>query len=224
VILVSKAFVDGLDPDDRAALQTLGTVRQFRRDAAVLLEGDHSDQVVVLRRGRVRIVSTSRDGREILLAVRGCGELIGELNALGTEGPPRAATVVALGDVTAQTIAAAEFLAFLERRPKVALVLLRQLADRLRESSNRHVDAGAYDTLHRVARSLVGLAERGGRVVDDGVLVADGLTQEDLAGLVASSRETVARALAALRSQGLIVTGRRSIVIRDLDRLRLFTP
>ena len=153
---------------------------------------------------------------EILLAVRGSGELIGELNALATEGPPRAATVIALSDVTAQTIAAAEFLTFLERRPKVALALLRQLADRLRESSNRHVDAGAYHTLHRVARSLVGLAERGGRVVDDGVLVADGLTQEDLAGLVASSRETVARALAALRSQGLIATGRRSIVVRDL--------
>jgi CRP-like cAMP-binding protein len=222
--LVSKAFVDGLDPDDRAALQTLGTVRRFRRDAAVLLEGDEGDQVVVLREGRVRIVSTSRDGREMLIAVRGRGELVGELNALAAESAPRAATVIAMNDVTAQTIAAAEFLSFLQHRPRVALALLRQFADRLRESSNRHVDAGAYDTLHRVARALVELAEHGGRVVDDGVLVADGLTQEDLAGLVASSRETVARTLAALRSQGLIATGRRSIVIRDLDRLRLFTP
>jgi CRP-like cAMP-binding protein len=221
---VNATFVDGLDPADRAALLKLGTVRRFRRDAAILLEGDQSDRVLLLREGRVRIVSTSPYGREILLAVRSCGELVGELNVLASEGAPRAATVIALEDVTAQTIAATEFLSFLQDHPKVSLALLRQVAARLRESSGHHVDAGAYDTLHRVARALVELAERGGRVVDGGVLVAEGLTQEGLAGLVASSRETVARALAVLRGRGLIETGRRSIVIRDLDRLRDFTP
>jgi CRP-like cAMP-binding protein len=220
---VNKAFVDSLDADDRTALLSLGTVRRYRKDAAVLLEGDRSDQVLVLREGRVRIVSTSVDGRELLLAVRGRGELVGELNVLASDETPRAATVIAMEDVAAQTVSAEEFRAFLRRHPEAAFALLRQLADRLRESSNRHHEAGAYDTLHRVARALVELAERGGRVVDDGVLVADGLTQEDLAGLVSSSRESAARALAALRRKGLITTGRRSMVITDLDRLRHFT-
>ena len=217
---VGASFIDDLAPPERAAMERLGITRRFRRDAAILLEGDRTDQVILLRTGRVKIINSGSDGREFLVAVRGPGELVGELTALTGDGAPRAATVIALDDVTAQVVQARDLLGFLRRQPDAALVLLRQLAGRLRESSARHVDAGAYGSQQRVARALVELAEREGEVVDTGVRVAVGLTQEDLAGLVASSRETVARALGVLRRQELIATDRRAIVVRDLERLR----
>jgi CRP/FNR family cyclic AMP-dependent transcriptional regulator len=218
-----KPFLDSLLSADRAALQAIGAVRRFRPTATVLLQGDQGDQVIVIGEGRVRILSTTPDGRDVLLAVRGRGELIGELNMLA-EGPGlRAATVIAIDEVTARVIAADEFLAFLEHHPRVALMLLRQSAERLRESSTRHGDAGAYDTLHRVARTLIALSERDAREVTAGVVVFDGLTQNDLAGLVVSSREAVAKALHVLREKGLVTTARRSILVRDLDSLRRFT-
>lgn len=219
---MAETFVDRLPSADLKAARQLGTVRRYRRQATLMLEGDRSDHVLLVREGRVKIVNTSVDGKEVVVAVRGPGELVGELNALAGSEAPRAGSVVALDDVTTQTIAASDFLGYLEQHPAAALALVRQLAERLREATDRHAVAGAYDTLHRVARELLRRAELHGEPSDDGVLVGHGLSQTDLAGLVAASRESVARALTVLRRRDLIATSRRSIVVRDVDGLRRF--
>jgi CRP/FNR family transcriptional regulator, cyclic AMP receptor protein len=209
-------------PEVQMELRNLGVVRRYRRGAFLALEGDRSDHVILVRTGRVKIVNTSTDGRDVLLAVRAAGELVGELNALAGSDAPRAASVIALDDVVAQTIPAADFLRFVERNSAVSFALLRQLAARLREATSRQAEAAGYDVLHRVARALVNEAERNGRAVDGGVIVGDGLSQHDLAGLVAASTKSVGRSLAVLRARGLVSTGRRSIFVSDLEGLRRF--
>jgi CRP/FNR family cyclic AMP-dependent transcriptional regulator len=210
--------------DVPAEFHELGVVRRYNKGAFLILEGESSDHVLVLRSGRLKIVRTATDGRETLVAVRGPGELVGDLNALAGAHAPRAASVVALDDVVVQAITAPEFLRFVERHAAVSFALLRQMAARLREATTRHADAGGYDVLHRLARTLVEEADRNGRDVEAGTLVGTGLSQQDLAGLVAASPKSVSRSLAVLRSRGLVSTGRRSIVIRDLDGLRRFAP
>ena len=211
-----------LTPVARAELDDLGVVRRHRRGAFLILEGDRSDHVLIIRRGRLRIVRTSTDGRDVLVAVRGPGELVGELSALAGANEPRAASVVALDDVEVQSIPSVDFLRFVERNPAVSFGLLRQLATRLREATSRHTDAAGYDVLHRVARALIDEADRDGHAVEGGTAVGAGLSQDDLAGLVAASTKSVGRSLAVLRSRGLLSTGRRSIVISDLEGLRRF--
>jgi CRP/FNR family cyclic AMP-dependent transcriptional regulator len=208
--------------DVPAEFHELGVVRRYNKGAFLILEGEASDHVLVLRSGRLKIVRTAVDGRETLVAVRGPGELVGELNALAGGSAPRAASVVALDEVVVQAITAPDFLRFVEQHATVSFALLRQMAARLREATTRHADAGGYDVLHRLARALVEEADRNGRDVDTGTLVGTGLSQQDLAGLVAASPKSVSRSLAVLRSRGLVSTGRRSIVIRDLDGLRRF--
>lgn len=212
-------FADGLTDDDRAALARVGVVRRHRRGSYLMLEGDRSDNALVVIEGRVKIVTTNVDGRESVVAVRGPGELIGELNALAGDDSPRSASVCALDDVVVRSISAAELLQFLATRPAACLRLMRQLAARVREATTQHADAAGYDTLHRVARVL---ADQAGRA--DGsasaVAVGHGLTQRELAGLVAASPKSVSRALSSLRALGVVTTSRRSIVISDLDRLR----
>ncbi len=214
------AFLSDVPPE----FHRLGVVRRHQKGAYLILEGDRSDHVLMLRSGRLKIVRTAADGRQTLVAVRGPGDLVGELNALAGSDAPRAASVVALDDVVVQSIPVAEFLRFLSQNASVSFALLRQLAARLREATTRHADAGGYDVLHRLARALVDEAERNGRDVEAGTLVGTGLSQEDLAGLVAASPKSVSRSLAVLRSRGLVSTGRRSIVIRDLEGLRRFAP
>jgi CRP-like cAMP-binding protein len=99
---------------------------------------------------------------------------------------------------------------------------MRMLGVRLREATLRQSEAAGYDSLRRVARALGELADRGGRAVDGGVAVAEGLSQSELAGLVAASPKSMARALAALRARGLVTTGRCSIVIHDVGALARF--
>ena len=216
------AVFDELDPADQSAFRALGVVRRHRRGTYLMLEGDRNDHVLVLRDGRLKIVRNTDDGREVFVAVRSPGELVGELNALAGSESPRAASVIALDDVTVQSIPAAEFVRFVADRPAVSFALMRQLAARLREATERMSDAAGYDTLRRVARFLIDQAERHGEAVEDGVLVAAGLSQADLAGAMASSSKSVARALAILRGRGLIRTARRSIVVADLEGLRQF--
>ena len=87
-------------------------------------------------------------------------------------------------------------------------------------SGRRRVDSAALDAPHRLARYLVELSESG---TDTGAAEIDiPLTQEEVATLIATSRESVVRALASLRSRGLVTTARRRITIRDLDGLRQY--
>ena len=91
---------------------------------------------------------------------------------------------------------------------------------KLKASGRRRVDSAALDAPHRLARYLVELSESG---TDRSAAEIDiPLTQEEVATLIATSRESVVRALASLRSRGLVTTARRRITIRDLDGLRQY--
>lgn len=219
---VNWGFAGGLSDGEREALQHVGVVRRHRRGSYLMLEGDRGDHALLILGGRVKIVTTTSDGRESLMAVRGEGELVGELNALAGGDAPRSASVCALDDVVVRSLPAAEFLRFLEAHPSACFRLMRQLATRLRESTTQHAGAAGYDMLHRVARALVDQAGRVDSPSGGDIDVGQGLSQRDLAGLVAGSPKSVSRALTSLRALGLVSTSRRSIVVHDVDRLRRF--
>jgi CRP/FNR family transcriptional regulator, cyclic AMP receptor protein len=214
-------FIGELQPADCAALAGVGRLRHYRPGAVLMREGDESDQVLLLTEGRAKVTSTTTEGRELLLAVRGPGELIGELAAI--DGGPRSASVVALGPSVCRVLRVEEFLGFVEAHPRAALVLLRTFTRRLRDSDRRRAEFGSLDATHRLARLVIELADEYGRTTNQGgVEIGLRLTQEELAGMIATSRESVARALTSLRSRGLIATSRRTITLRDPGRLRIY--
>jgi CRP/FNR family transcriptional regulator, cyclic AMP receptor protein len=108
----------------------------------------------------------------------------------------------------------------LEAHPRIALVVLRVVIERLREANSRQFEFAAYHTLGRVARRLVELAERFGEPHDGGVRITLGISQEELAGFAGASREATSKALHDLREMSLIETERRHITVRSLDELR----
>jgi CRP/FNR family transcriptional regulator, cyclic AMP receptor protein len=210
-------FVALLGPDARAALLGLGRVRRYGRGATLLMQGARDDAVVVLLQGRVKVSLDTPDGREVVLAVLGPGDLVGEFEAIEPEATSRTASNVALEPVECRVFAADDLRRFLAAYPDAALELLRLTIRKLLTADQRRVDATALDAPHRLAHFLV---ERADAQLDPELDVA--LTQEELASLIASSRESVVRALAALRARGLIETGRRRITIRDMPGLRAY--
>jgi CRP-like cAMP-binding protein len=215
-----RGFLADLDVAAADALRALGRRRHIPAGQVMMLEGSRSDHVLVLKKGRAKVTAALPDGRAALLAVRGPGELFGELSSLDPDGAPHSATVIALDDVNAQVIPIDEFIAFLETHPRVLLTLLRTVIVRLREADRRRIEYGSFDILNRVARVLADYAEAHG-VRTAGQLELS-LTQDELAGIVSASRESVARALRTLREQGLVQTSRRSLLIADPDELRHF--
>lgn len=208
-------FLSSLGSDDLAALGALGHDRTFRRGDRLFLEGDRADVVYVVVEGKARVYTGTAEGNEVTISVRGPGDLIGEMGALDP-GSARSASVIALDPLRCRVIAAAELDAFLATHPTATLALLRVLIGRLRDSDRRRTEFGSYTTTRRLARLLVEEVEGPDATAPVGLA----LSQHELAGLIGASRESVARALAELRSRGLVATGRRTITIRDPAGLR----
>ena len=219
---MAEGFLSELSADERAELEALGSLRRYRRGDVLFHQGDDAGAVLVLLDGHVKAAMLN-DGREVILAFPGPGELLGELSAV--DGEPRSGTVRAVDDVEALVIPGSAFRAFLEHRPRVGLVLLRSVVARLRTADRQRVDYAVNDVVVRVAGRLVELCDRFG--CEDGtgigVEIGLGLTQDELASWAGASREAVAKAMALLRSLGWVQTERRRIVVLDLPALRRYS-
>ena len=215
-----EGFLSELEPDEREDLERLGSIRRYRRGDVLFHQGDDAGVVVVLMSGHVKAAMVS-DGREVILAFPGPGELLGELSAV--DGEPRSGTVRAVDEVEALVIPGSAFRAFLEHRPRAALVLLRMVTGRLREADRQRVDYAINDVVVRVAGRLVELCDRYG--AEDGAAIDVGLaiTQDEIAAWAGASREAVAKAMSLLRTLGWIQTERRRILVLDLPALRRYS-
>jgi CRP/FNR family cyclic AMP-dependent transcriptional regulator len=213
-------FLDLLATDDREALIRLGRPTHFQRGARFVFQGDDSDNVFILLRGRIKVTLTTAAGHEIVLAVIGAGEVLGEFEAIA--GGPRTASNVALEPIECRVLTAAEFLGFLDAHPRAGVLLLQSIIHRLRAADRRRTDSGSLDTPHRLARLLLEVIDQQPDRDAVEIDVDIPLTQEELASLIASSRESVVRGLAALRARQLITTGRRRITVRDIPSLRAY--
>ncbi len=211
-------FLDGLTSAEVAELRAAGRVQRFARGALLLAERQVGDRVMLLESGCVKVTHVTDEGREVVLGFRAAGELVGELAALDHQ--PRSGTVVALEPVVALTIGTGEFHAFLTRHPRVAMLMLRMVTERLRDADRKRIEFAAADTVGRVASRLVELAERFGSPGEGVVVITLPLTQEELAGWCGASREATAKALQTLRGLGWVDTARRQITVRDVVALR----
>ena len=211
-------FAGTLTPAEWDQLARDGRRRRFPRGSTLFNEGERSDRVVILLAGRVKVSYFTESGKEVVLAVRSTGDILGELSAL--DGEPRSATATALEPAEALVLTVGQFRDFLCAHPRMALALLEMLSRRLRDADRKRVEFGAHDTVGRVARRLVELADDYGVPDRGGVRITLPLSQEELAGWIGASRKSVSNALRWLRGRGLVESRRRSITIRDMEALR----
>jgi CRP-like cAMP-binding protein len=208
---IRDSFLGALDPSERGALEQLGHLRQFRTGATLLNEGDPSNFVLLLVEGHVKVSSLTEHGTEVLLAIRGPGDILGELAAV--DGGLRSARVLAIEAVSARVVSADDFTSFLRDHPRVMGVLLALISGRLRDADRKRTEFRGYDVPARIALRLLELGQTHGRQTSSGIALELRLSQEELAEWVGASREAVAKALRLLRERGAIATDRRSLTI-----------
>ena len=188
------------------------------RGATLILQGSTDERVLIVLSGRVKVFRVDGAGHELLLDICDPGELFGELGAI--DGEPGVAHVVALDPVQALVIPSAAFRRHLEMVPRVAVVLLEMIVGRFRQTTLRRFQFSASDTMGRLVARIVELADRYGRSGPDGVVIDLPISQEELAAWAGSSRAGAMQAIQSLRELGWITTGRRRIVVTDLDAMR----
>lgn len=200
-----------LSARSRSKLAAAACPRHWDSGQVLFREADASDHVTLLLSGLVKIAVTASNGRQVLIAIRGPGDLIGEESAI--DGEARPATVTALTPVRAAVLTGAEFHRFIRADGVVALELLKMSMARMRESTQRRLESGSYDVTARTARLLVDYARDYGEPSGAGITVR--LRQAELAEAVAASRESVAKALRAFREAGAVRTLRASFEILE---------
>ncbi|MFI0924336.1 Crp/Fnr family transcriptional regulator [Streptomyces sp. NPDC021012] len=212
-------FLDTLTEGARKAFARLGTQCSFAVGDVLIHEGDHARELMVLHQGVVKVTGGLDGDRSALMDVKNEGDVVGEVAAMGLG--PRSATVTADREVTATVVPSHELLPFLRANPEAELALKLMIGRRLRRSERWPLDYGRHSVSVRVARLLVELAQSHGKPGRNSVRIDVRLSQPELADLVGSTTDTVQKALAQLRSKGLIsATCERQTYVSDMAGLR----
>jgi CRP-like cAMP-binding protein len=180
-------------------------------------EGDAGDRLFVVVEGKLKLGTSSGDGRENLLSILGPGDMFGELSLF--DPGPRTATATAVTDARVLALANDQVIGWVTAHPQVSLQLFKRLARRLRRTNEVLADLVFADVPGRVAKAIMDLGERFGTKKDDGLHVNHELTQEELAQRVGASRETVNKALADFAGRGWVRLEPRAVVVLDYERL-----
>ncbi|GAA4902899.1 cyclic nucleotide-binding domain-containing protein [Streptomonospora salina] len=205
--------------DQIGALRKTGAHKRWRRGDVLLCEGGAPDCVIMIEEGQIKATVHASNGYTSLLAVRGPGELVGEMACL--DGRPRSATVTASTAGLGTVISADRFLALLQGNAGLAMAVLRSVGARLRHSDTHRAGNGAHTARTRIASVLADLAHRYGvPALDAGPRARRvQVTQQDLAGASGTSRESVVRALKELERAGLVSRNRGVLLVQNPTRL-----
>jgi CRP/FNR family cyclic AMP-dependent transcriptional regulator len=211
------AIFHGVEP--RTARAMAGQLQRlnFPSGHTVFREGEPGERLYIVLAGKVKITCRSTNDREAILAVIGPSEMFGELSVF--DPGPRTSNAVTLTKVRAVTVDRAALRSWIADHPQSREQLLAALARRLRRTNDHLYDLIFTDVAGRVAKQLLALGQRFGTQKGAGLRVSHGLTQEELAALVGSTRASVNRALADFARHGWIRVEDNSIVILDADRL-----
>lgn len=217
-LLAGTDLFGGLDDTSRRRLAEVTVTRTLDKGQTLFRAGEHGEALYVLVEGLIKVTVSSRDGSEMVLATLRPPEIFGELSLID-EGP-RSASAVAVEPSTVLSLGRADLLDVLVRHPKPVGDLLRSLGTLIRRLTGQASDLVFLDLDGRIAKLLVGMAERDGGE-RDGALVLDlALTQSDLAEMVGGSRQSLNQTLHAFERRGWLELGRKEIVVLDADALR----
>ncbi|MFD0259970.1 Crp/Fnr family transcriptional regulator [Kitasatospora indigofera] len=214
-----RPFWSLIDEAARTELAGAGRTARFAQGAEIVRQHERSDHLLVIREGCVKVVVESEIGYQAVLALRGPGDLLGE--QAGLDGGARSAAVHALAPVEVLLIPLSRFGAAQRAHPSIVQAVQHVLSGRLRDADIQRAATGSEAVRKRLAVLLLSLAEQyGHRAGPTEVRIMLPLSQDDLAGLVLTSRRTVSRILEQWRGEGWLVTGRFLIRLLRTDLLR----
>ncbi|MGI6786665.1 MAG: Crp/Fnr family transcriptional regulator [Gleimia sp.] len=203
-----------LTAEQQAVVAELARPVRVKADQQIFMQGQRNAPLIVVHEGAVKLVRTSRDGRERVVRVLHEGDFSGEASLLTGARPDYSA--VALSDTEACSFRPEDFAKLLAQHPQVGLSMMGVLSRRLQESqelldqvTNQSVDV-------RIANYLLGLEARPS---EDGIRVTLPILKKDIASLLGTTPESLSRALKRLTRQGLITPSGSDILLSDIDGL-----
>jgi CRP/FNR family cyclic AMP-dependent transcriptional regulator len=197
-------------PDDQLRLLTpVITRRSLPRSTTVMASGDPTDSLYIVLSGRLKVMMSDAEGKEVILSILGPGEFFGEMGLI--DDAPRSASVVSIEPCELLSIAKRDFKKCLAENFEMAQAVMRGLVRRLRDADRKIGSLALLDVYGRVARLLLDMSE----TVDGEKIVTKRLPKQDIAKMIGASREMVSRVMKDLQMGGYIEVRGSNIVLRD---------
>jgi CRP/FNR family cyclic AMP-dependent transcriptional regulator len=190
-------------------LATVVTRRSVARSTIIMAAGDPTDSLYIVLSGRLKVMMSDADGKEVILTILGPGEFFGEMGLI--DDAPRSASVVAIESCELLAITRRDFKKCLAENLEMSMAVMRGLVRRLREADRKIGSLALLDVYGRVARLLLDMAE----TVDGQKMVTKRLPKQDIAKMIGASREMVSRVMKDLQMGGFIEMRGSTIVLRD---------
>ena len=217
--LLRRSFLfRDLDEEVLARVAAIALPRALGPGETLFWQEDEADALYGVVSGLVRIWLHGPDGKELTLNLMEPGDFFGEIALL--DGLPRSASATGISPSELVAIPRRDFLALLEREPRLARHLIELLCERLRGNTDRIRDAAFLDLGTRLAKTLEALATAHGRETEAGTLIEAKLSQGALAQLLGVTREAVNKQLKAFERDGLVQLAAGKMTVRDLAGLR----
>lgn len=205
----------GVDAESLTQVAAALQLRSVERGCHVLNKGGVGDHLLFLLSGRLQAVDLTEDGREIGLSFLAPGDYFGELSII--DGLPRSASVVACEASLLAFLPRAQALALIYHNPLVAERLLKRMTSTIRAAANYRTILGIPNAFQRVFALLNQFA----KIAPGGLVVIERMpTQQEIAIMVNTSRETVSRAIHILIQKGVVEKDMRRLIVRQPEALR----
>lgn len=220
-LLARVSLFASLREEELDLLLEATTTKRLEPKEVLCRKGDPGNQLYGILSGSLKVTTTAADGKDVLFGLMGAGEVIGEIALL--DGEERSATVTAVEETELLTLHRRELIPFLEKNPRAAIGLAVVLAARVRSLSDRAEDRQTMPLAGRLSKRLLALSESHGKRPIVGGPVEVHMSQQDLADLVGTSRESVNKQLRAWEDEGLVGLGRGRVVLQQPERLAEIT-
>lgn len=208
----------GLDPKDLKEIEPLFQSLSIQKRESIFSEGDPSDWLYVVEKGKVKITKLSQEGKEIILELIQPAGMFGGIAVV--KGFPYPANAVVMEDATLLRISRANLMKVLDRFPEVMFSLIQNLGERLKDSHETKKNIALEKVSSRIAALLSKLAEQTGTKTPGGVSIELKLTKQDIAEMVGTTVETSIRTMSRFKKLGIIEEKAGKIIIKDLEGLK----
>jgi CRP-like cAMP-binding protein len=210
-VVAQSAIFRGCTPQALDDLVRRMQIRTRPAGTLIVAQDEPGDAMFLLAQGRVKVALFGESGRELTLSELKPGDFFGEMSLLDSR--PRSANVVAIDDATVLALTREAFQAHLKAHPQTAMNMLGELARRLRRADETIANLALHDVESRLTRTLERLAREDGESTEAGLLIRRRPTQQDLANMVGSCRETISRTFTSMIKRGLLVPRGRALVL-----------
>ena len=208
-LLKSVPLFAGFRDEQLRTLVSVVTRRSAPRGSMIMAAGDPIDSLYIVISGRLKVMMSEADGKEVILSILGPGEFFGEMGLI--DDSPRSASVVTIEPCELLSVTKRDFKKCILENLEMSMTVMRGLVRRLREADRKIGSLAMLDVYGRVARLLLDMSEN----VNGQKMIANRLSKQDIAKMVGASREMVSRVMKDLEMSGYIEVRGSTIVLRD---------